>query len=98
MFQYRVKVRGKTYLWGGEQVIEGFFDQAHLIVRVDEMGESLVIWQKSVDFNNPVVKRIGTLKRGEALTINLRTLSGVWAETTSEAVDSNVDCMIASRF
>ena len=94
MFQYRVKVRGKTYLWGGEGIQVGLFQHAFLMLRVDELGESVKISQMSLDFNIQTPKLIGTLKRGEALTIDLRTLGGVWAEVTNDALDTNIDCML----
>lgn len=97
MFQYRIKVRGKTYLWGGEQASAGLFDQVYLMLRNDDLGESVKISQLSVDFNNPVVKVLGTFKRGESYTINLRTLTGVWAEVVDADRDTNIDCMIVAK-
>lgn len=93
MFQYRIKVRGKTYLWGGDGISVGLFRHVFLTLRVDELGESVKISQRSVDFNVTTDKVIGTLQRGEVLTVDLRTLTGVWAEVANP-LDTSIDCML----
>lgn len=93
MFQYRVKVRGRTYLFGGAGMVEGAFVDALLALRVDEFGENIAIGTKKPGENE---KRLGELRAGEALTINLYGLTGVWAQTADPA-DSNIDCMIVPK-
>ncbi|MDT4737253.1 hypothetical protein [Bradyrhizobium sp. WYCCWR 12699] len=94
MFQYRVKVRGKVYLWGGEDIEQGFHEEAILVLRVDELGESVKLSSRKNIAGVETTTAIGTLKRGEALCIDLNALAGVWAEVANPALDTNIDCMI----
>lgn len=96
MFQYRVKVRGTTFLWGGDGISTRFNKDALLMMRVDELGEPVAISTRSEAGANAPASPWGTLKAGEALTINLYGLTGVAAQTANP-VDSHVDCMIVPK-
>jgi hypothetical protein len=95
MNTYRVKVRRRTYLWGGEGVLTTFNSSSSLFIhfRVDETGEEVrfgVLQQQGRS-----LREMGTLKPGEGFTIGLNGIVGVYA-SLDDPKDTYVDCTIIS--
>lgn len=90
MFQYRIKVRGTSYLWGGAGLSRAEDSSAILVIRVDEFGELVELGART----HPTGERMfGTLKPGEAFSIPLKGFVGVFART-ADPIDSAIDCAI----
>src|SRR5688500_19934865 len=93
MNTYRVKVRKRTFLWGGENVKVPFEPKSpiYLCFRVDEIGETIrfgILKSSGGSLNEH-----GTLRPGEGFTIQLNNIVGVYA-SLDDPQDTYVDCMI----
>jgi hypothetical protein len=93
MQNYRVKVRGETYLWGGSLIEKKFEPQSPVYIhfRVDETGEQIKLARKQDQ--NSSLEQLGFLNPGESFTIQLRGLVGVIASTV-DPVDTYVECSL----
>jgi hypothetical protein len=92
MVPYRVKVRGRTFLWGGAEVTKKF-DNDHLFIhfRVDETGEQIrfgVVKDAGAPLDD-----FGSLLPGECYTLKLNGIIGVFA-SLDDPQDTYVDCAI----
>ena len=93
MQNYRVKVRGETYLWGGPAIQKRFEPPSPLYLhfRVDETGEPVSVSRKE-KFDSKI-EPLGSLKPGECYTIALNGVVGIIA-TTVDPADTYVECSI----
>jgi hypothetical protein len=98
MTPYRVKVvrsavRRVTFLWGGSGVDVSLASDLTLTFRVPDEGEAIVF---GVIKSNPRREiRLGQLEIGEAFTVPLRDITGVYAHTVIDTHDTYVDCYVA---
>jgi hypothetical protein len=90
MYRYKVKVRGLMFLWGSAGLTQNLTFPSALIlhIRNDELGEPVAVGTRAIDGTSNTV---GTLKAGEAMSIAIQNISGVFADC---ALDSNVCCAI----
>jgi hypothetical protein len=94
---FRVKVRKKTYLWGGEGVkkapknLSGLF----LHFRVDEEGEPITFGTRTISGKRFNEEEYGELQPGECCILALRDLAGIFA-LCEDPKDSNVDCVLVT--
>ncbi len=91
MCRYRIRVRGKIFLWGSEGITLNLLWPMLLTVRVDQFGEQISLGSEAV--GTPGFKDLGTLNPGETYTIPLINLKGVFAQC---ALDSEVTCTLFS--
>jgi hypothetical protein len=87
---YEVRVRGTIYLWGSAGItVNPSFDKPLLLhIRNNVFGEVVTIGtQVAGGAQTPY----GTLQPGEAMSIPIQNISGVYASCTLE---TNVDCLI----
>lgn len=91
MTHYRVKVRARTFLWGGDGVTKSFDFRLLLSFRVDEDGEAIEVTLLRPQGSAP--ETLGKLNPGEAFTVPLDGLTGVLAECNH---DSYVDCYLTT--
>lgn len=102
MFEYRVKVGRRKYLWGGPRIEASLSSSLILHVRVDDEGEPIVFGVNCISPRREV--RIGELSVGESFSIPLDGVSGVFAECIVDtfgkfahsSIDTYVRCFIAS--
>lgn len=92
MINYRVKVRGLTFLWGGDLVPTSDLSQVFLHFRVEETGETVLLSTRGSGKEDPL-KLVGRLKPGQSFTVRLTGLAGV-AVQTPDPVDTYVDCAV----
>jgi hypothetical protein len=87
---YQVRVRGTIYLWGSAGItVNTTFDKPLLLhVRNNVFGEVVTV---GTQVAGGPQKPLGTLQPGEALSIAIQNISGVYAICSLE---SNVDCLI----
>ncbi len=91
---WRVRVRGSTadpmYLWGSRGLVRNITFSRPVLLHVhnDAFGEQVTVGTRQVDGSEDV---IGTLQPGEAVSIPMHELSGVFA--TCE-LESCVWCLI----
>jgi hypothetical protein len=85
---YRLKVRQRTYLWGGEGVTRNIDSHLFLSFRVDDEGEQV---RFGVRDKSGTLTEYGLLNPGECYTIRLHDIFGVYA---SCAEDTNVECYV----
>lgn len=92
MLPYRVKVRRRTFLWGGAEVIKKI-DTDHLFIhfRVDETGEQIRFGVLKEAGASP--DELGSLRPGECYTLKLDGIIGVFA-SLDDPQDTYVDCAI----
>jgi hypothetical protein len=80
---YRVRVRQRVYLWGGQQSTASIVEIASmfLTVRNDDSGEPVTIKTEIAAVGGGRVEKddLGKLLRGQACTIKLNGLIGVYA-------------------
>lgn len=93
MYTYRVKVRRRTYLWGGEGIKNAFNPKTptYLHFRVDEIGEPIKFGTQS-EFSGTLTE-LGTLKPGESFTVPLKDIVGVYA-SLDDPQDTYIDCTL----
>ncbi|PIS99686.1 hypothetical protein TSA1_02105 [Bradyrhizobium nitroreducens] len=78
--QYRVRVRGKTNLWGGQAIPELFAPVGYLTVRNEEFGETVTLTsERPKNDGSKEIKDIGKIGRGETYTVKLNELTAVSA-------------------
>lgn len=97
MNQYRSKVvrsavRRVTFLWGGAGVDVELSSDLAFTLRVPDDGEAV---EFGVIKSNPRREiRLGRLEVGEAFTLPLRDITGVYAHTAAETHDTYVECQV----
>jgi hypothetical protein len=87
---YEVRVRGTIYLWGSAGItVNTTFDKPLLLhVRNNVFGEVVTLGTQVASGTQTT---LGTLQPGEAVSIPIQNISGVFATC---ALESNVDCLI----
>lgn len=90
MVSYRVRVRKRTYLCGGDQIVEALKSSLYLCFRLDESGEPVRIGFRKTDGQD---KELGLLLPGQTYIRKLDDVLGVYAEIATPA-DTFVDCTI----
>jgi hypothetical protein len=87
---YEVRVRGTMFLWGSAGLTQNItFNRPILLhIRNDLFGEAMTFGTQVADGTRTT---IGTLQRGEYVSIPLQDISGVFATC---ALESNVCCLI----
>jgi hypothetical protein len=97
---YRIRVRSKTYLWGGSKIVEdltGDVVPVFLTIRNDDFGDPISIVAEAHPLvGGPTTKKIGTLEGGQSYTLHLTGVSGVYAEQESKR-PTLVTCEIHGR-
>jgi hypothetical protein len=88
MFQYIVRVRGKVYVWGSNDLSVTLSLPVLLVLNNDTMGEAAVISSED-SAGGPTV--LGTLQPGQCWTLELTGLRGV---TASCDTDTTLACAI----
>ncbi|MBK6006875.1 hypothetical protein JJB11_12310 [Ramlibacter ginsenosidimutans] len=88
MFQYIVRVRDKTYVWGSSDLESAFPLPLVLVVNNDAFGDAVQIASESPQ-GVPTV--LGMLQPGQCWTLVLTGLRGV---TATCATDSTLACAI----
>lgn len=97
MYNYRVKVRQQTYLYGGANVkteAGTFNSNLVLFMRVDDLGEDIKFGIRRK--KDGAVQDLGTLRPGESYALKLEDVSGVYA-TASDENDTTVECSLLSN-
>jgi hypothetical protein len=92
MYRYRVRIRGSMFLWGSAGIIQNiaFPNPLVLHIRNDDLGEDVTLGTLSIDGTRTT---IGVLSAGQAISIPIQDISGVFANC---ALDSSISCAIAS--
>src|SRR5689334_9673252 len=82
MYSYRTRIRKKTFLWGGTELIFNMLTNTPLFltVRVDEGGEPVSIGQARRDGGNIHEVSLGKLQEGQIYTFALNDICGIFAE------------------
>jgi len=90
MIQFRLRIKQRTFLVGGELLSTSLDSRAHLYIRVDEAGEAVTLTSRkgTASFAN-----VGKLNGGESLVLPLDGLTAV-VGATSSPFDTFVDCVI----
>jgi hypothetical protein len=87
---YEVRVRGtQMYLWGSATIkVDATFNTPLLLhVRNNVFGQPIDLYTTTTSSATP----LGTLQPGEAYTIPIQNMSGVYANCTGESL---VDCLL----
>ena len=86
---YEVRVRGTMYLWGSAGItVNPPLDKPLLLhIRNNVFGENVTVGTQVAGGPEPY----GILQPGEAISIPIQNISGVYATCTLE---TNVDCLI----
>jgi hypothetical protein len=89
-WNYGVRVRGTTYLWGSAGVSEDIAFPAPLLlhIRNDIFGEPITVGTRTA---NGTETHLGTLQPGELLSIPIQRMSAVFA---SCGLESLVTCSL----
>jgi hypothetical protein len=87
---YKVRVRATIYLWGSAGVAQNinFTRPLLLHLRNDVFGEAITIGTQDAGGTKTT---LGTLQPGEALSVPVQGMSGVFATC---ALESTVSCLI----
>jgi hypothetical protein len=96
---YRVRVRSKTYLWGGPGIGVKLHDlvPVYLTVRNDELGEAVTIGREERHTDNTVEQKpYGLLARGQTYTMHLSNVASVYAEQ-KDGLPTTISCEIHGR-
>ncbi len=90
MIQFRLRIKQRTFLVGGDLLSTALDARAHLYVRVDEAGEAVTLTSRkgAAAFSN-----VGKLSAGESMVVPLEGLTAV-VGATSSPFDTFVDCVI----
>jgi hypothetical protein len=110
MYQYRVRIRKKSFLWGGSQVTSNLHVASasptdsgitntplFLTIRVDDAEEVVAIGQAHFDPAGAFKERsLGTLAGGQSYTLILNSLCGVFAEPNKD-VAAWLTCVVHSN-
>jgi hypothetical protein len=88
--QYRVRVRGKTFLWGSSGITADAKITPAPVLHIlnDRVGEPITIGTRKA---GGAEKTLGTIGPGEHFSIELHDISGVFAECDFQ---SRVACAI----
>jgi hypothetical protein len=88
---YQIRVRATTYLWGSATITaDATFSKPLLLhIRNNVFGDVVHLFTQSAGGTDG----LGALRPGEAYTIAIQGMSGVYATCASE---SAVDCLIES--
>src|SRR5690349_12255738 len=78
MYTYEVKVRGTTYLWGSKGITRNFAWPLLLCIRNDYTGDQLSFGTETTTDEDQTI--YGALNPGEAYTVSLLGLRGVFAQ------------------
>lgn len=89
MYQFRVKVRSRTPLWGGDGIEVGTRSPLFLAIRVDDNGESIRLSLKRPAV--PDMQKVGLLQPGEAYCLALDGVTAIVAECET---DTMTDCCL----
>jgi hypothetical protein len=86
---YEVKVRATMHLWGSAGITKDMVFDKQLVLHIhnDLFGEAITFGTQNASGS----QEIGTLNRGECVSIPLNNISGVFA---SCATESTVCCLI----
>jgi len=90
MFQYIVRVRGKAYAWGSDDLEQAMSLPLVLVVNNDAFGDAV---QVASERPNSAPTVLGTLHAGECWTLELTGLRGV---TVTCETDTTLACAILS--
>lgn len=88
MFQYIVRVRDKTYVWGSNDLGVSLSSSVLLVINNDAFGETVEIASEDL---TGASKSLGTLLPGQCWTLELNGLRGV---TASCDTDTTLACAI----
>lgn len=88
MFQYIVRVRGKAYVWGSNDLDVALSSPLILVLNNDAFGDAVEIASESPQNASAV---LGTLQPGQCWTLVLTGLRGV---TATCATDTTLACAI----
>ena len=86
---YEIKVRGKMHLWGSAGITKDISFDKQLVLHIhnDLFGEEITLGTQ----NASGTRELGTLKRGECVSIPLNSISGVFASCETH---TTVCCLI----
>jgi hypothetical protein len=89
-WSYTIRVRGTKYLWGSAGITSNLTFDKPLVLHIhnDVFGESITFGTEDATGTQTT---IGTLDTGEAVSIPLQTIRGVFATCTLE---STVHCVL----
>ncbi len=90
MFQYVVRIRGKVYIWGSNDLDVALSVPLVLVLNNDAFGDSVEIASESPQ-GTPSL--LGTLQPGQCWTLELTGLRGV---TATCLTDTTLACAILS--
>jgi hypothetical protein len=90
VFQYIVRVRGKVYVWGSNDLEVALSSPLVLVVNNDAFGDVVEIASESPQ-GAPAL--LGTMHPGQCWTLELTGLRGV---TATCATDTTLACAILS--
>ena len=85
MYSYRIRIRGKTYVWGSRDITKPFEGPSNALisVRVDETGDAVKITRVKQDPQTGANADdlIGRMEPGGAYSLSLVGLCGIFVET-----------------
>lgn len=87
MYNYVVKVRGKTYVWGSSGITVALSWPLLLVINNDPVGDPVELGSDTGAGHNSY----GTLQPGECWTVPMQGLRGVFANCVT---DSTLACAI----
>lgn len=90
MIQFRLRVKQRTFVIGGEFLDIPLDPRSHLWVRVDEAGEAVTLTGNK---KGAGAMKIGKLVAGECASIPLEGLTSIRAETAAP-YDTFIDCTV----
>ena len=80
---YRIRVRSQTYLWGGSNInkdLTGDITPVFLTIRNDDFGDAVSLTiERHVLTGEIKQDKIGILEGGQAYTLHLSDIRGVYA-------------------
>ena len=88
MYNYIVKVRGKTYIWGSSDLKIGLKLPLILAIQNDALGDPVEVTSEKTT-GNPLV--LGTIQPGQCWTLPLEGLRGV---SVTCPTDTTLACSI----
>jgi len=90
MFQYILRVRGKVYIWGSNDIQVAQSSSLVLVVNNDAFGDVIEIASEDLGGTTVIM---GTLQPGQCWTVVLTGLCGV---TATCSTDTTLACAILS--
>lgn len=96
---FQVRVRTRTFLWGGEGVTRNLEDpltpDIFLSFRSDRNGDTITYVQQMIGQDSKVYSlNTGQLAPGESFTLKLNASSGVYVEIPPNGISTVVNCSI----